>query len=147
MNAQSGPDQPVRLALSNRRAEIESLENTILEHVERHGYPKSSTFAIKLALEEALINAFQHGHRDLPDSATIEVRYEVSEAAVRIEIEDQGPGFDPSDLPDPTADENLLNTSGRGLMLMRAYMSRVTYVGRGNRVEMLYNRPEPEPEG
>ena len=53
---------------------------------------------------------------------------------VRIVIEDEGPGFDPTDVPDPTDDDNLDKPSGRGLMLMRAFMTVIEYNEKGNRV-------------
>jgi serine/threonine-protein kinase RsbW len=57
-------------------------------------------------------------------------------------VEDRGPGFDPSGVPDPTLDENLELPSGRGLMLIRAYMTRVAFSPTGNRVSMYYRRPQ-----
>ncbi len=122
------------------RRQIQALEDEILEAVDRLGYPKASRFAIKLALEEAVTNAFKHGHCDCPDTP-IRVGWSVEPAVVRIEIEDFGPGFNPDHVPDPTLDENLANPSGRGLMLMRAYMTSVTHSPRGNRVSMVYERP------
>ncbi|MCL4211472.1 MAG: ATP-binding protein [Phycisphaerales bacterium] len=53
---------------------------------------------------------------------------------------DEGSGFVPDAVPDPTLDENIVIPSGRGLMLMRAYMSEVCYNDRGNRVYLRYNR-------
>ena len=59
-----------------------------------------------------------------------------------IVVGDEGDGFDPDALPDPLAGENLLRGSGRGVMLMRAYMDKVTFNRRGNRVSMVkLNRP------
>ena len=63
-------------------------------------------------------------------------------AAAKPKDEDKGPGFKPEAVPDPTLDENLTIPTGRGLLLMRAYMAKVEYVGRGNRVEMVYQRPK-----
>jgi serine/threonine-protein kinase RsbW len=56
-------------------------------------------------------------------------------------VEDQGPGFDPGSVPDPTLEENLERGSGRGLLLIRAYMASVRYNASGNRLEMIYERP------
>jgi serine/threonine-protein kinase RsbW len=53
-----------------------------------------------------------------------------------VRITDEGPGFDPADVPDPTAVENLERPCGRGLMLMRHYMNEVAYSERGNTVTM-----------
>ena len=60
---------------------------------------------------------------------------------VRLEIEDQGEGFDPESVPDPTEQENVEIPSGRGLKLMRAFMTDVKIFPPGNRVEMKYIRP------
>ena len=51
-------------------------------------------------------------------------------------VKDEGPGFDPTILPDPTNAENLLNVSGRGITLMRTFMDEVTFNDRGNEVTM-----------
>ena len=63
---------------------------------------------------------------------------------LEIVIEDQGPGFKPEAVPDPTLDENLELPSGRGMILIKAYMTEVRYEGRGNRLRMLYRRPKPK---
>lgn len=131
---------PVSVDVVNDREAIERVEAEIMERVSRLGYPKASRFAIKLAFEEAITNAFQHGHQGLEEGLPVRVEYEVGESEVRIGVEDQGPGFDTRSVPDPTLDENLACPSGRGLMLMRSYMTSVRYNDRGNRVEMVYRR-------
>ena len=129
------------IELPDDRAKIEALEDEILTAVDRHGYPKSSRFAIKLALEEAITNAFQHGHKTVPDGTPIRVSYGVDADSVTITVEDRGPGFAPNHVPDPTLDENLSNPTGRGIMLMKAYMTEVRHNASGNRVELVYRRP------
>ena len=62
----------------------------------------------------------------------ITLRYHVNENGVVAEVEDQGVGFDPAQVPDPLAPENLERPSGRGLLLMRAYMSQVCHNEQGN---------------
>ncbi len=122
------------------RADIERVEEGLLGAMQRHAFPEASRFAMRLALEEALVNAFRHGHKGMPNTPVL-VEYDVSSTRVMLAIEDQGPGFTPEAVPDPTLDENLEVPTGRGLLLMRAYMTSVEYVGRGNRVEMVYDRP------
>ena len=124
----------------DRNAINETIEK-ILADIERAGYPQSSIFAIRLALEEAITNAFEHGHESLSDDVPILIDYAVDQDQVCIAIEDQGPGFDPDKLPDPTLDENLSKPSGRGVMLMRAYMTEVVFSPTGNRVHMRYVFP------
>ncbi len=139
-NPGPGPDV-VRVGTSYDREYIDQIEGRLLEAVERAGYEKASRFAIKLAFEEAVINAFTHGHAGLGEDLEIRIEYRVTPQEVYIAVEDQGPGFAPGGIPDPTLDENLAKPTGRGLMLMKAYMTEVTHNTAGNRVEMRYVRP------
>jgi serine/threonine-protein kinase RsbW len=66
----------------------------------------------------------------------VAITYVVEAGRFEIQITDEGNGFDPSDIPDPTIAENLERPCGRGLMLMRHYMSQVAFSGRGNCVHM-----------
>jgi serine/threonine-protein kinase RsbW len=118
---------------------VVAAEETVLREVSRLGYGKSSLFAIKLAIEEGLNNAIRHGNR-LDPHKTVQLHYEVGRDCVVIEIADQGPGFDPQEVPDPTADENLEKPSGRGIMLMRAYMDEVRYSRDGRQLRMVKRR-------
>ncbi len=126
--------------LVNDRDQINALRDHIVEGAEGLGYPKAACFAIRLALEEAIVNAFKHGHRTIPDKP-IHVTFGVTPARVDICVEDQGPGFDPDAVPDPTESEQIDAPSGRGLFLMRAYMSEVSYNPRGNCLRLRYERP------
>lgn len=127
--------------LTHDRRQIDRIERDLLDAIARHGYGKASQFAIRLAFEEAVSNAFHHGHRGLSPDLPVTVQFSVAPSEVRISVEDRGPGFQPGAVPDPTLDENIENPSGRGLMLMRAYMTSVAYSPSGNRVTMIYQRP------
>ncbi|MGP1311081.1 MAG: ATP-binding protein, partial [Phycisphaerales bacterium] len=129
-----------RSLVHDTRAEIERVEKAILEAVERHGYPEASRFALRLAIEEAIVNAFRHGHKTLDEDKPVEVEWRIDDSACTITVRDQGPGFQPEAIPDPTLDENLDVPSGRGIMLMRAYMSSVEFNDKGNAVTMVYER-------
>lgn len=130
-----------RMAIRHTSDEIRRLESVIMAEVERCGFPRSAQFAIRLSLEEAVTNAFSHGHRDLGPDEAVSVEYEVGPDSVWIAVEDRGPGFSPGVVPDPTLDENLSKPTGRGLMLIRAYMTEVTHNERGNRLMMRFERP------
>ncbi|MDQ3439680.1 MAG: ATP-binding protein, partial [Planctomycetota bacterium] len=98
------------------------VQKRILDAVQKAGFNSQSTFAIKLALEEALINAIKHGNKlDLKKNVHIEAS--ISPTVTEITIEDEGPGFERSSVPDPTLEENLDKCSGRGILLMEAYMT------------------------
>jgi len=120
-------------------------EARIMGELARHHYSDDVTFAIKLALEEALTNAIKHGNRN-DASKRLVVRYAVNPQQTVIMVRDEGPGFRPRKVPDPTADENLERPNGRGIMLMHAYMTRVRFNEAGNEVWMLKkNRETPLP--
>ncbi len=133
-----------RVEVTNDRDAITALGEQVLAAAERAGYSEASRFAVRLALEEAVVNAFRHGHKSLPKSETVGVEFEVDEQSIRLVVTDKGPGFKPEDVPDPTAEENLTKTSGRGLLLMRAYMSDVSHNQAGNQIRMTYNKPDSE---
>lgn len=135
--------EPTEVAsIPNDPEAIGRVRDRLADLLVRHGFPEASAFAIRLAFEEAISNAFRHGHGHLPREERVEVRLSVDPSRVQIEVEDRGPGFDPTSIPDPTLLENLEKPSGRGLMLMRAYMTSVEHNERGNRVRMVYVMPD-----
>ncbi len=131
----------IELTLTSDYDAVRSCEEAILDGIERHGYDDDFRFAIKLALEEALTNAIRHGHAN-DTQKSIQVRYRVDAQRVIIMVRDQGRGFDPESVPDPTLDENLERPCGRGVMLMRCYMTSIHYNDKGNEVWMLKDRAD-----
>ena len=127
--------------LAHDRDAITALIEQILGVAEQNGVGGSAAFAIRLAIEEAITNAFEHGHKGLSDDLTIRVEHRIEPGVFEFAVEDQGPGFQPSALPDPTLLGNLSKPSGRGVMLMKAYMSEVSFNAQGNRVKMRYIAP------
>ncbi|MBM4052774.1 MAG: ATP-binding protein [Planctomycetes bacterium] len=125
--------------LRGLRAEIDACQSAVEEAMAQHGYGREALFAVRLALEEALVNAIRHGNRHVP-GGQVDFRWSVDGDEARFEVRDQGDGFDPDAVPDPTHDDNLEIPSGRGIMLMKAYMSEVAYRDPGNHVSMVYRR-------
>ena len=119
--------------IPNETAAALAVQERIIRRLEELGYPPRDVFGCRLALEEALVNAIKHGNR-LDPAKRVRIGCRIAAERFRIEIEDEGPGFELEEVPDPTAEENLEKPSGRGIMLMRAFMTRVDYLGRGNRV-------------
>jgi serine/threonine-protein kinase RsbW len=107
----------------------------IEEELRNVGYSDHDVFAIKLALEEALVNAIKHGNQLDPDKR-VQIAYKITSERFEITITDEGPGFNPEEVPDPTAIENIERPCGRGLLLMRGFMTEVRYHGKGNTVWM-----------
>ena len=114
-------------------------EDDILREIGRYGYDEEDTFAIKLAIEEAMTNAVKHGNRN-DSSKQITVRYSVTPDQAVILVHDQGSGFTPDRVPDPTKPERLSRPNGRGIMLMRAYMTEVYYRDEGTEVCLIKRR-------
>src|SRR5262249_33198506 len=106
-------------------------------------YSPRDIFGLHLAVEEAVSNAVKHGHRNRPNQP-VWVRYQVTPDQVLVEVEDQGPGFDPEQVPDPREPSNLERCSGRGLFLMRHYSTWVQYNERGNRVTLCKRRAKDQ---
>ncbi len=105
----------------------------VLEIIQQHGYKREAVFAVRLALDEALVNAVKHGNQN-DASKSVHIQFDIDDQQIVLQVEDEGPGFHPADLPDPTAEENLSRPNGRGVMLMRAYMTDVAFNDKGNRV-------------
>ena len=127
---------PLEFTIPSVLSAAREVHKTIMDAVERAKYDEQSLFAIRLALEEGLMNAVKHGNR-LDPKKKVHVAARVTPSSTEIEIEDQGKGFDRCCVPDPCAAENLLKCSGRGILLMEAYMDKVEYSQSGRRVRMV----------
>jgi serine/threonine-protein kinase RsbW len=134
------------LDLPSERGASRLIMDELLSQLGAHGWSPSDIFAIHLAAEEAIVNAIVHGNK-LDPTKKVRVACVVSADLARIEVTDEGPGFDPTAVPDCRLDERLDAPGGRGVMLMRNFMSRIEYNARGNRVLMEKQRPPAEAAG
>ena len=116
-------------------AEARRIQDDIEQHLHARHVSEHDIFSIKLALEEALVNAIKHGNQ-MDSAKKVHISYQIFADRFDVQIFDDGNGFNPNDVPDPTAFENLERPCGRGLMLMRHYMNDVAFNGRGNAVSM-----------
>lgn len=114
-------------------AAAEQVQARIIGLLESLEFPARDVFGIRLALEEAIVNAIKHGNQ-LDPSKSVRIFCEINSRRAVVEVEDEGPGFTIVDVPDPTSEENLDKPSGRGIMLMKAFMTSVAFNDRGNRV-------------
>jgi serine/threonine-protein kinase RsbW len=130
--ASQSPWQRERL---RSRTEIGRILDRVYFAMAGNHYEAAEIFAVCLALEEALANAFKHGQGENPGQP-VQVRFLVGQERVLLLVKDRGKGFDLSAVPDPREPENLTRSSGRGLFLMRAYMTWVRFNARGNCVIM-----------
>ena len=133
------PGDARREVLREQRTDIERVQEQVAGLLAEAGYDDAARFAIRLAMEEALVNAFRHGNRGETGRAVM-LEWRISPDLAEFIVQDEGEGFDPEAVPDPTLDENLEIPSGRGIMLMRAYMHEVEYLPPGNRIRLRYMR-------
>ena len=128
-----------RLVLQSRFEEVARAEDAVLRQVAERGFDQTALFAIKLSLEEALTNAIKHGNRFDPHKQVV-LTFDVDDRRARMTVCDEGAGFRPQTVPDPTLDENLEKPHGRGIMLLRAYMTEVRYSDCGRCLTMIKKR-------
>ncbi len=143
------PVPPVRVAYS-ATLRIPGLSRMqvlaiILHELKIQGMPDERLFWIRLAIDEAIINAITHGHGEDADRPFLPVRvdYNINDTALGVRITDNGGGFNIADVADPTLDENLWNIEGRGIFLMRQAMDRVIYNTKGNSVLLIHKIESP----
>jgi serine/threonine-protein kinase RsbW len=123
-----------------RRVEqIVPFVDTIAAALCRLGYSPRQIRGVRLALEEAIVNGIRHGNKSDP-SKCVQVSYQLRPEESVFAVQDEGAGFDCGMVPDPTLPENLSRPSGRGLLLMRHYMTAVQFSHSGKRVTMTRTR-------
>ncbi len=120
--------KPVTAAISitSRFENIELAERIVRDLMDSAGIGQEDRAAVIRALWEAIANAIRHGSDGDPNRR-VEIEAAVSPAQVRITVTDHGSGFDATAVSDPTAAENLLKPSGRGIFIMRQMMDRVEF--------------------
>jgi serine/threonine-protein kinase RsbW len=116
-----------------------AIEGMLSSAMTECSYPDAAAFAVKLAMEEAIVNGFKHGNKG-DESLKVHVEWVVKPNEVTLSVEDEGPGFKPDSVPDPRDPALLEVPGGRGLLLMKAYMHDVSHNDRGNRVTMVYRK-------
>ncbi len=134
--------ETTELSLPSRIETVAAAAAAVAEFVGRSGVSDDAAFGIDMAVREAVTNAVLHGNRQ-DENKTVDLVLKSSPDAVEISVHDQGPGFNPEDVPDPTVTENLLKTSGRGIFFMRTFMDEVDWLIRpegGTTVRMLKRR-------
>lgn len=117
----SGEIQSVATVLDSTLESVDTAETAVLEVAKEIGFDEDEMHALGMAVRESMVNAVAHGNRY---NARKKVHLTVSKAIdhLTVVIEDEGEGFEMNALPDPLAEENLLRQSGRGLLLIQAFV-------------------------
>ncbi len=122
-------DQTTRLVLPSHIEAVADAAAAAADFARNCGLADEAAFGIDMAVREAITNAIVHGNKE-DDTKQVEMTLNCLSQTVEIEVSDQGSGFDPAKVPDPTAAENLMKTSGRGNFLMRSFMDEVEWLNR-----------------
>ena len=115
------------------------LTQEVLDVLRRESWTQHDLFGVEMALEESLANAVHHGNVDDP-SKSVHFECCISDSLIRIQVEDEGSGFDYKSLQDPRTPENVEKITGRGVFLIYGFMPKVEYDNHGKRVTMEKSR-------
>ena len=122
-------EQTTRLVLPSHIEAVADAAAALTDFVKSCGLDEQAAFGIDMAVREAVTNAMVHGNQE-DEAKSVEVVFSCLNHALEIEVGDQGEGFDPADVPDPTEPANILKPSGRGIFLMRTFMDQVEWSAR-----------------
>lgn len=131
----------VTLRLPSEVACIEEVVDLVTRHcLAGHDAPARTRFRLQVVLSEALSNAIMRGNRE-DRGKWVHVRAELGAEVIRLEVTDEGPGFDPGAVPEPIRPDQLDGANGRGLYLIRKLVDGVQFNAQGNSICMILRRP------
>jgi serine/threonine-protein kinase RsbW len=111
----------VDMTLESTLDSVDSAEETVLREATEVGFDEDDLHRIGMSIRECMVNAVVHGNQ-YDSRKKVHLKVSRKQDQIEILIGDEGGHFDHSKVPDPLADDNLLRQSGRGLLLMRAFM-------------------------
>src|SRR5512147_1275552 len=117
----SGENGNVDVFLSSTLDSVDDAENLVLKAAEEVGFGDDDLHKIGMAVRETVVNAVVHGNR-YNSRKRVHLQVLKGDDRITITVADEGNGFEPKSIPDPLAEENLLQQSGRGILLIRAFV-------------------------
>ena len=119
--------ETTELRFPSRLAAVTEAANAVSEFLTRAGVSEDDAFGIDMAVREAVTNAVLHGNK-LDETKFADLSLKSSPGSLEIKVHDEGTGFDPGAVPDPTSEGNIMKTSGRGIFFMRNFMDEVEWL-------------------
>jgi serine/threonine-protein kinase RsbW len=119
-------DQSFHLAIGSRFENIELVQLVLKDSLDRLGLDDDNRHWIDVAVREAVANAIKHGNLQDPEKQ-VQIDLAIEGDTLVIRVQDEGRGFDPAELEDPLAPENLLKPNGRGIFYMKSFMDDIQY--------------------
>lgn len=127
----------IRIEIPSLSENIRMIESFIDNAKEKYELNDDIYGNIMIAVTEAVNNAIKHGNRS-DSGKNVSLALSLEEGMIKFRVEDEGPGFDYSNLPDPTAPENLEKPGGRGIFLMKHLADEVGFSNQGKVVELSF---------
>ena len=127
-----------RLSFSSKAENLNLIEKMIDDVCEKNKVNEDYYGNILIAVTEAVNNAIHHGNRSNPDKQ-VNVTYDSSDSSLFFTIQDEGPGFDYDNLPDPTDPQNIEKPHGRGVFLMKNLSDKIEFFDGGSIVKIYFN--------
>ena len=116
----------VKLDVATRFEMLDIVQTILTQLCGIVGFEEETTHYLAVAVRESVVNAMKHGNGQ-DESKRVQIQFTLHDQAIEVQVEDQGKGFAPEEIPDPLAPENLLKAYGRGIFFMRQFMDEVTY--------------------
>lgn len=121
--------------------ELDRLPDILDQITEAFSLDNETAAKLMLTVSEAVTNGIKHGNELTPEKEVYLNVMLLNSKHLQIKVKDQGDGFNPEEVPDPLAEENLLKPSGRGVYLMKEYADQVSYNAKGNELILTFNLP------
>ncbi len=130
------------IRIKSRIENIYPVEHEILERACELGYDSDACFCLRLAMDEALINAITHGNHNAEDK-DVRIVAHCDCSQIVVTVQDEGDGFDQSTLVDPTQEPYLHKSSGRGVYLIQQFTHEIQFNEKGNAITFVVHRAHP----
>jgi serine/threonine-protein kinase RsbW len=118
--------ETTELALPSRIESVEEAAVAVAGILNRAGVSEEAAYGMDMAVREAVTNAVLHGNKQ-DETKFVRVTVKNSPGWLEISVDDEGAGFNPAEVPNPTETENILKSSGRGIFFMRNFMDDVDW--------------------
>jgi len=120
------PSRTVKLDIASRFDMLEMVQTVLMHLSGLVGFDEEAAHYMSVAVRESVVNAIKHGNRG-EEARRVGIVFSLEPGRLEVSVHDEGRGFDPDTVPNPTAAENLLKVDGRGIFFMRSFMDDVSY--------------------
>jgi serine/threonine-protein kinase RsbW len=128
-------NNPHILAIKSDKQELENVEKFLWHFFKKENLPEESFKKVFLCISEAVINSIEHGNKNDREKQ-VSIMLDCFDNDLKIEIEDEGDGFDYNGIADPTALENIKKETGRGIFIIKSLCNQVNFRNHGKCVEI-----------